>query len=638
MVFRNFLLILTFCANVSAIVVGQQSVARQWNEVLLQAIREDLSRPTIHARNLWHTSIAMYDSWTAYGEGSTYLLGKEIGGFEIPFDGIQPSANVEAARAETLSYAAYRILIHRFKRSPGASTSIPRFKALFAKLGYKSSYRSTNYRNGSPAALGNYIGKKVIEFGLQDGSNEKRKYRNRFYEPINIALVPAAPGNARIEDANRWQPLSLEMFTDQGGNSLPANDIPFLGPEWGLVTPFALTQEELTIHERNGNQYWVYHDPGPPPYLDPPDNFLVEEYKWNFLLVSIWSSHMDPKDGVEWDISPSSIGNIESLPKTIQEFRNFYNLMEGGDTGQGHKTNPKTGEPYEPQIVPRGDYTRVLAEFWADGPDSETPPGHWYTILNYVGDHPKFEKRYKGGGPIMDNLEWDVKGYFALGGAVHDAAVAAWGIKGWYDYIRSISAIRLMGDVGQCSDRNRSNYSVYGIPLIPGYVELVKEDDSLAGSFMRHVSKIKLKAWRGHDRIDDPQTDQAGVGWILAESWWPYQRPSFVTPPFAGYVSGHSAFSRAAAEVLTLYTGDEFFPGGMGEFIAEKNEFLVFEDGPSVDVTLQWATYRDASDQTSLSRIWGGIHPPADDIPGRLIGEKIGITAFRLADSYFVPK
>ena len=48
--------------------------------------------------------------------------------------------------------------------------------------------------------------------------------------------------------------------------------------------------------------------------------------------------------------------------------------------------NPKTGMPYESQIVPRGDYTRVLAEFWADGPDSETPPGHWFTILNYVND------------------------------------------------------------------------------------------------------------------------------------------------------------------------------------------------------------------------------------------------------------
>jgi hypothetical protein len=73
----------------------------------------------------------------------------------------------------------------------------------------------------------------------------------------------------------------------------------------------------------------------------------------------------------------------------------------------------------------------------------------------------------------------------------------------------------------------------------------------------------------------------------------------------------------------------------LGEFIAKKNEFLVFEEGPSVDVVLQWATYRDASDQTSLSRIWGGIHPPADDIPGRFIGQEVAEDTFEFAVPYF---
>ena len=86
---------------------------------------------------------------------------------------------------------------------------------------------------------------------------------------------------------------------------------------------------------------------------------------------------------------------------------------------------------------------------------------------------------------------------------------------------------------------------------------------------------------------------------------------------------------------MTLLTGDPFFPGGLGEFRVERNSFLVFEEGPSVDVVLQWATYRDASDQSSLSRLWGGIHPPADDIPARLIGERIGVDAFALAEAYF---
>ena len=51
------------------------------------------------------------------------------------------------------------------------------------------------------------------------------------------------------------------------------------------------------------------------------------------------------------------------------------------------------------------------------------------------------------------------------------------------------------------------------------------------------------------------------MDWILAENWMPYQLISFVTPPFAGYVSGHSTYSRSAAEVLTLLTGTPYFPG-----------------------------------------------------------------------------
>ncbi|HET6564240.1 MAG TPA: IPTL-CTERM sorting domain-containing protein, partial [Xanthomonadales bacterium] len=113
------------------------------------------------------------------------------------------------------------------------------------------------------------------------------------------------------------------------------------------------------------------------------------------------------------------------------------------------------------------------------------------------------------------------------------------------------------------------------------------------------------------------------------------QRPSFVTPPFAGYVSGHSTFSRAAATILAEFTGSAFFPGGLGEFEAPQNEFLVFEEGPSVGITLQWATYFDASDETSLSRIYGGIHPPQDDIPGRFMGDEIGRDGFAYASRLF---
>ena len=617
-------------------ITGQHSVARQWNEELLHAIRNDFARPTVHARNLFHTSVAMYDAWAAFDDtADTYFLGKTIGGFNCPFEGIEQNGITQDLQETAISYAAYRLLSHRFKNSASDSLNLASIHTRFQTLGYDSSFVSLKYQTGNAAALGNYIAAKLIEFGMQDDANEAQDYKNKYYFPANFSLAPALSGVGLLFDPNRWQPLSFDIFIDQSGNEIPGGAPEFLGPEWGIVTPFALQQEDLAIYNRDGYDFWVYHDPGPPPYIDAETG--GSDYLWGFSMVSLWSAHLDPADSVLWDISPASLGNVplEELPTDIEGYRSFYQQFKGGDTGKGYAVNPHTGQPYEPQIVPRGDYTRVLAEFWADGPDSETPPGHWFTVLNYVHDHPLFERRFKGKGEIVDALEWDVKAYLILGGAMHDAAITSWGIKGWYDYLRPISAIRYMADNGQSTDTTLENYHPAGIPLQEGLVEVVAIGDSLAGINNVNVDKIKVYAWKGPDYIQDPETDAAGVGWILAENWWPYQRPTFVTPPFAGFISGHSTFSRAAAEILTKLTGDAYFPGGLGEFVAKKNEFLVFEEGPSQDIVLQWATYRDASDQTSLSRIWGGIHPPADDIPGRFIGVEIAEDAFNLAEQYF---
>jgi len=633
---RIFTFTILFLASASS-AFSQHSVARRWNEVLLEAIRDDYARPTIHARNLFHTSIALYDGWAIYDPvANPYLLGKVVHDYDCPFNGITTPPDVQAAQELTMSYAAYRVLSHRFASSPDAIQVQLRFDTLMANLGYDINYTSTNYSNNSYAALGNYLAQNIIAYGFQDGSNEGEGYDNQHYIPLNPTLLPVFPGNPNIIDPNRWQPLTLQIYIDQSGNVYPVNTPKFLSPEWGEVKAFALSDDDLTLHNRDGYDYQIHHDPGMPPNMDTADvTGMALQYKWTFELVAIWSSHLSPDDPTVLDISPASIGNIQSYPTSFEDHPSFYDLENGGDPGVGYTVNPATGQPYTPQLVKRGDYTRVLAEFWADGPESETPPGHWFTLLNYVSDHPLVEKRYMGTGPVLSDLEWDVKSYFTMAGAGHDAAVTAWGIKGWYDYIRPISAIRFMADLGQSTYPDSINYHPAGLSLIENVIELVDSSDALAGTNNVNVGKVKLNVWRGPDYVGTPATDYAGVGWILAENWWPYQRPSFVTPPFAGYVSGHSTFSRAAAEVMTSLTGDAYFPGGMGEFHAPMNEFLVFEEGPSEDVVLQWATYRDASDQCSLSRIWGGIHPPADDIPGRLMGIEIGMDAFNLAKTYF---
>lgn len=622
--------------------VANPSVARQWNEVLLEAIRNDFARPTVHARNLFHISSAMFDAWAAFDSSDapsqTYLLGATQNGYTCSFSREAFSESETATyaqnyREEAISYATFRLIKHRFKESPGAAYIYSEADALMETLGYDKAVTETNYANGRAAELGNYIANCYMEFGLLDGSNEENGYANQHYQPINPPIEPELAGNPNIVDLNHWQAIKLSAAIDQAGNPVEGQP-PFLGPEWGQVFPFALTDAEKTEHAQGDITYTVYHDPGAPPKVT---GMLADEYKWNFALVAIWSSHMDASQNRTVDISPASLGNfdIDQFPQSFEDYNQFYQTFLGGDASAGHDLNPVTGQPYTPQVVKLGDYSRVLAEFWADGPDSETPPGHWFVILNSVSDNPLLEKKIQGVGSVVGPLEWDIKAYFALGATMHDAAVTAWGIKGYYDYIRPVSAIRAMAQLGQSSDPQRPSYHTEGLPLYENFIELVEAGDELSGEQGEHIGKIKVFAWRGPSFINNPETDEAGVGWILAENWWPYQRPTFVTPPFAGYVSGHSTFSRAAAEVLTTLTGSAYFPGGMGEFEMKQNEFLVFEEGPSMDLTLQWATYRDAADQCSLSRIWGGIHPPVDDIPGRIMGQKIGKNAVEKALSYF---
>ena len=659
MAFRRILTSVAFvltalfgCLSESIAQEAEHDVAFEWIEVQLKGIRVDFARPPIHARNLYHVSLAMYDAWAAYDDvAETVLLGNTLGGYTAEFDGVPenilPFLDIPSARREAASYAAYRVLTHRYESSPGVVTAQARFDSLFTALGYDPSTTSNNYLFGSPAALGNYIGEQVIAFGLQDGANEAFDYTNLYYEPFNDQLVVSDPGNPTITDPNRWQPLAISGFVDQSGQVLDSSP-PFQSPEWGWVAPFALENDQMNIYERDGELWPTWLDPGAPVYVGGDQTAESDSmYKHHFAMVSIWQSHHDPYNGVMVDVSPASIGNSPDFPETLQEYGDFYTYFEGGDAGEGHEINPSSGLPYDPQLVPLGDYTRILAEFWADGPDSETPPGHWFSITNEVMSHPDFTYDWMGEGEELDPFEYEVKMYLTLGGAVHDAAIAAWSVKGYYDYVRPISAIRYLAGQGQSSDPALPSYSPNGIPLYPGFIELVDDTDSLAGPGGENIGKVKVYTWQGPDYIDTYEAENglevpidtvgniAGTGWILAENWWPYPRPSFVTPPFAGYVSGHSTFSRSAAEVLTAVTGDPFFPGGMGEFDCPQDDFLVFEVGPSVDVTLQWATYYDASDQCSLSRIWGGIHPVTDDIRGRQMGILCGTQAVDMANFYF---
>ena len=601
----------------------------------LSAIRLDFARPVVHARNLFHAAAVMYDAHAiVHRDGEPLALGGTVDTLLLP-----GFADPQRASEEAISYAAYRLLLHRYRSAPGIVTIRATADSLLTALGYAPGDTTSDYTDGRPASLGNHLAARLIEYGRTDGANEALDYANDGYpDPVNPPLFLDQPFSIlRLRDPNSWQQLGFPgTVVDQSGN--PIGSVPtFLGASWGRVTPFALPEEAKTLptptDSIRGNSP-VYHDPGPPPLYDLSDTAQLNLYRWNFETTLKWSSHLDPGDSVLWNISPGARGNVpDALPETPAEYRAWYDQREGGQPGDGRPLNPVTGEPYADNIVPRGDYTRVLAEFWADGPASETPPGHWFAIFNQVMDHPLFRRDLWGQGDELDPLAYDVRAYLTLGGAMHDAAIAAWSIKGKYDYVRPITAVRFLASQGQASVVDNRFYTPGGIRLDSGYIELVGSSTEVVNSTA--LMTVKARAWIGNGFIDQPEIEQAGVDWINPSIWEPYQRPNFVTPNFAGYVSGHSTFSAAAATVLEALTGTPYFPGGIGEFVAKKNEFLVFEEGPSVDVVLQWATYHDAAAETSLSRIWGGIHPPADDIPGRRIGRVVGTDAYRRAAALF---
>ena len=292
-------------------------------------------------------------------------------------------------------------------------------------------------------------------------------------------------------------------------------------------------------------------DPGAPPLLGgtPAQD---QAYKDQAVEVIRRSSLLDAASDETIDISPASVGG---------------NTL-GTNDGTGHPVNPATGQPYAPDLVKVGDYSRALTEYWADGPKSETPPGHWNVIANEVGDALGPDNLKIGGqGTAVDRLQWDVKAYLALNGAVHDAAIAAWGLKGHYDSVRPISMIRYLAGLGQSSDPVAAVVRPGGHPARarPRRADHARDDGRRASATRRSPgTRARSRSAPGPatPRIRRPR--RAASTGFSPSTWVPYQLPTFVTPAFQGYTSGHSTFSRAAAEVLTAFTGSEYFPGGLG--------------------------------------------------------------------------
>ncbi len=211
------------------------------------------------------------------------------------------------------------------------------------------------------------------------------------------------------------------------------------------------------------------------------------------------------------------------------------------------------------------DIQKMIAQYWAaEGEGFLSPSGHWNQLAQLVSQRDEH------------CLDEDVKMFFALNNAVMDAGIWAWWAKRKYDYVRPITAIHYL------------------------------------------FSGKLIEAWAGPGQ---------GTGLIDGGDWLPYQLETFVTPDFAEYVSGHSTFSAAAAEVLRRFTGSDVFGYS---YTFEAGSSMV-EPGivPASPLTLSWATFSAAADESGISRRYGGIHFRDGDLEGRRVGKKIGLKVWK---------
>lgn len=139
---------------------------------------------------------------------------------------------------------------------------------------------------------------------------------------------------------------------------------------------------------------------------------------------------------------------------------------------------------------------KLIVEYWADGPASELPPGHWSLFAQFISMRD------------AHSIDDDVKMFFAMQNASFDSGIAAWHLKRKFEGVRPITAIR---------------YSYQGKQIV---------------------------AWGGPGRPSET---------IDGGKWSPYNPGSNLSPAFPGYVSGHSTFSASSASILRSFTGTDTF-------------------------------------------------------------------------------
>lgn len=427
-------------------VLDTDSLAMKWNHEFLVAVRVIAPPPTVTSRNLAILHTAMYNAWAAY---DARALDTQLGSsLRRP-----ASERTKANRERAISYAAYLAAVDQFP------SQTDQFDAFMRKLGYDTARLSDDPTTPEGVAVRSV--QALLSHRHHDGSNQLGDLNPKGLYTDASGYKPYQPGPDGTVDPTQWSPLTTgnglggfqdihthlqklgakarqRVTAELGGFAVQR----YVTPHWGNVLPFGIARSTEAM-------------------AAPPLRFADSDLK----------------------------------PANNEDNENYADLDALGDDQYPTSFRQQVRQVlrYSARLTNR---EKAIAEYWADGPLSEAPPGHWNVLAHYLA-------RLNG-----HDMDQDIKMFFVLNNAVMDAGIVSWHAKRVHRYVRPLPAVKhLFGD-------------------------------------------MDVRAWSG---------PIGGVKNIKGADWWPYQEKYFVTPAFPEHTSGHSTFSFAAATALRLFRGSDAF-------------------------------------------------------------------------------
>jgi hypothetical protein len=428
----------------------------KWDEQLLTTIRAypPQTGPTITARAIGVLHTATYDAWAAYDP--TAKGTRLLGGLRQPESQRTGQLGLDN-KSKAISFAAYRVLVDLFPASsfPCVPNTCPTDGSakyltpdkLMAKLGYDPAETDSNTPDVVDTPA--EVGNAAAKAVLDYRHADKSNQLNGY---ANTTVYQALNTWNSVPKLGHWQPLCVLTAAGVAAKLPPIRDPSLPCPDTSPPTYYTV-QNPLT--PQWGEVQGFALDPATqmPPHFTVPGPPMAADGSY---------------DPAEIDLAVSDTSNLDDVKK-------------------------------------------AKAEYWADGPQSEFPPGHSMVFAQAIS-------RMR-----THTLDQDAKLFFMLGNAEMDASISAWRAKYDYDCVRVITAIR-----------------------------------------ERYRDKL-VTSWLGPNK---------GYGKVLGQNWLPYQALNVVTPPFPEYVSGHSTFTAAGRTILGGFEGSDKFnaqvviPAGSSRFEA----------------------------------------------------------------------